>query len=144
MRYVNRKVVTQYLYDQLTGNFAGFLIGISATSLVSQFFETRSLKNLWGLGSRKTVVDKETFSNLEWIISIIIGFIAFEIMTKVVKEKIERYFPLYRFRLLRWMVCHNWHVRLQGFKMNLKNRRLIFFAGMHGALKNTFNKYSQR
>lgn len=53
MKYFNRKAITQYLYDQLTGNFAGFLIGLSATSLVSQFFETRSLKNFWGLGAKK-------------------------------------------------------------------------------------------
>ena len=144
MKYFNRKVMTQYLYDQLTGNFAGFLIGISASGLVSQFFETRSLKNLWGLGAKKTIVDKETFSNLEWIISIVIGFIAFEIMTKVVKEKIDRHFPAFRFRLLRGAVRGNWHVRLQGFQMALKKRRVVFVTGMHTTLKSTLDKYSQR
>ena len=73
MKIVSRKVVLRYLYDQLTGNFAGFLIGMSATTLVSQFYETRGLRNLWGLTSKKTVVDKDTFSNLEWIISIVIS-----------------------------------------------------------------------
>src|SRR5688572_11744907 len=128
MRHVNRKVITQYLYDQLTGNFAGFLIGISATGLVSQFFETRSLRNLWGLGAKKTVVDKETFSNLEWIVSIVIGFIAFEIMTKVVKEKIDKYSPLYKFRILRWMVKNQWHVRLRSYKTGLTHKRIVFYT----------------
>lgn len=142
-KYFNKKAITRYLYDQLTGNFAGFLIGISATGLVSQFFETRSLKNLWGLGAKKTVVDKDTFSNLEWIISIVIGFIAFEIMTKVVKEKIDKYYPLYKFKVLRWLVTKNWHARLRMYDMGLKNRRIVFFAGVHTALKNTLNKYSK-
>src|SRR5687768_5569625 len=142
MKYFNRKEVTQYLYDQLTGNFAGFLIGISATSLVSQFFETRSLKNLWGLGAKRTVVDKETFSNLEWIISILIGFIAFEIMTKVVKEKIVKYFPVYKLRILRWMVKNEWHVRLKPY--NLNHKRLALFSGFNDSLKRTLNRYSQR
>lgn len=144
MKYLDRKVVARYLYDQLTGNFAGFLIGLSATGLVSQFFETRSLKNLWGFGARKTVIDKDTFSNLEWIISIIIGFIAFEIMTKVVKEKIDKFFPLYKVRVLRWVIRKNLHNRLKDYHILFSNRRVIFFTSMHGALKNTFSKYSQR
>lgn len=144
MKYFDRKVVARYLYDQLTGNFAGFLIGISATSLVSQFFETRSLKNLWGLGAKKTVIDKDTFSNLEWIISIVIGFVAFEIMTKVVKGKIDRHFPAFRFRILRWLVRNNWHTGLQTIQSNLRKRRITFFTGVHTTLKSTLNRYSQR
>ena len=144
MKYLDKKTIAKYLYDQLTGNFAGFLIGISATGLVSRFFETRSLKNLWGLGARKTVIDKETFSNLEWIISIIIGFIAFEVMTKVVKEKIDKYFPVYKVRLLRWVIRNNFHIRLKDYPMFFNNRRMTFFASIHSALKTTFSKFSQR
>lgn len=143
MRYFSKKVIKKYLYDQLTGNFAGFLIGISATSLVSQFFETRSLKNLWGLSAKKTVVDKDTFSSLEWAISILIGFIAFEIMTRVVKEKIDRYYPLYKFSILRWLIRKNLHVRLRTYDTALRNKRIVFFSGMHNALKNTFSRYSK-
>lgn len=102
MKYLQRKVILKYIYDQLTGNFMGFLIGMSATGLVSHFFETRSIKNLWGLAAHKRVVDKDTFSNLEWIISIIIGFIVFEIVTKVLKEKLNKNYPRYKFKALRW------------------------------------------
>jgi hypothetical protein len=144
MKYLDKKTIAKYLYDQLTGNFAGFLIGMSATGLVSQFFETRSLKNLWGLGAKKTVINKETFSNLEWVISIIIGFIAFEIMTKVVKEKIDKYFPVYRLRLFRWLVRNNFHARIKEYQKFFSNQRVIFFASMHSALKSTFSKFSQR
>lgn len=142
-KYLNRKVIGQYLYDQLTGNFAGFLIGMSATSLVSQFFETRSLKNFWGLGSKKTVVDKDTFSNLELILSIVIGFIAFEIMTRVVKEKIDRYLPVYKYRVKRWLVRKNWHVLAREYPLRFNTRRMVFFSGMRNGLKNAFGRYSR-
>jgi hypothetical protein len=143
-KYLNKKVIGQYLYDQLTGNFAGFLIGMSATSLVSQFFETRTLKNFWGLGSKKTVVDKDTFSNLELILSIVIGFIAFEIMTRVVKEKIDFYLPVYKYRVKRWLVKKNWHVAWKNHPLRFNSRRIIFFSGMGSGLKNAFSRFSRR
>jgi hypothetical protein len=107
VKYFERKRVFKYLYDQLTGNFAGFLVGMSATGLVSKFFETRSIKNLWGLTAKKAVVSKETFGALEWIISILIGFIVFEIMTKVVKQKIDQRLPSMKAKLFRWMIRNN-------------------------------------
>ena len=93
MKYLSRKNIAKYLYDQLTGNFAGFIVAMSASGLVSRFFETRSIRNLWGIASKKTVISKETFGALEWIISIVIGFVVFEIMTKVVKERLDRNAP---------------------------------------------------
>src|SRR6186713_3155701 len=113
MQKLSLKTVYKYLYDQLTGNFLGFLIGASATGLVSQFFETRGLKNLWGLTAKKTVVDKGTFQNLEWIISIVIGFIVFEIMTKVVKAKLEKHLPRYKRILFRWIIKVNLHEQIR-------------------------------
>src|SRR5688572_13087566 len=100
-KYFDPKTIKRYLYDQITGNFLGFIVGISASSLVSKFFATRSVKNLWGLASKKTVVDKDTFSAMEWIISIIVGFIVFEVMTKIVKEKITQFYPVYKVKVLR-------------------------------------------
>jgi hypothetical protein len=144
MRYLNRNVILKYLYDQLTGNFMGFMIGLSATGLVSQFFETRSIRNFWGLASKKTVVDKETFANLEWIISIIIGFIVFEIMTKVVKTKIDQYFPLLKRRVLRWAIINDVPEKLEGLNLELRNKRATLFSTVHGTVKNTFAKYSKR
>src|ERR1044072_4892084 len=79
----------QYMYSNFTGNFVGFAIGMASTRLVSHFFTTRSIKNLWGLTAKKTVVDKQTFSAMEWMISIIIGFVVFEIISKYVKKKMS-------------------------------------------------------
>lgn len=108
-KYFDPKAIKRYLFDQLTGNFLGFIVGISASSLVSKFFATRSAKNLWGLASKKTVVDKDTFSAMEWIISIIVGFIVFEIMTKIVKEKVALYYPVYKIKVFRYVVKNKLH-----------------------------------
>jgi hypothetical protein len=101
MKNTSKKFI-EYLYSNFTGNFLGFAIGMASTRLVSHFFTTRSIKNLWGIAARKTVVDKQTFSGLEWAISIIIGFIVFEIISKWVKKKTDAMLPKYK--LTRWMV----------------------------------------
>ena len=86
----------QYVYSNYTGNFIGFAIGMASTRLVAHFFTTRSIKNLWGITAKKTVVDKQTFSFMEWAISIIIGFLVFEIISKWVKKKLNPYLLKYK------------------------------------------------
>jgi hypothetical protein len=144
MKYLNKKTVLTYLYDQLTGNLLGFLVGMSATKLVSQFFETRGLKNLWGLTAKKTVVDKGTFANLEWIISILIGFIVFEIMTKIVKAKIDQHAPFIKRRLFRWAIINDVPNKLNVAKIGIRNGRAELYSTVHVAVKNTLTKYSKR
>ncbi|MBS1562772.1 MAG: hypothetical protein JST39_00230 [Bacteroidetes bacterium] len=92
----------EYLYSNFTGNFLGFVIGMASTRLVAHFFTIRSIKNLWGLTARKAVVDKQTFSAMEWAISIVIGFVVFEIISKWVKKKTDELLP--RYKLTQWMV----------------------------------------
>jgi hypothetical protein len=89
-----------YLYNNFLGNFLGFIIGMASTRLVSHFFATKSIKNLWGLTTRKTLVDKQTFSILEWSISILIGFIVFEIISKGVQKKVDEMMPSWK----KWML----------------------------------------
>ena len=90
------KQLVGYVFDNYIGNFLGFVVGFTSTRLVSHFFTTRSIKNLWGLTARKTVVDKQTFSAMEWAVSIIIGFIVFEVISKWAKKKIEPWMNKYR------------------------------------------------
>lgn len=139
-KFLSGKVILRYLYDQLTGNFLGFLIGMSATSLVSKFFETRSLKNLWGLTAKKTIVNKATFSNLEWILSIVIGFIVFEIFTKVIKEKIDKNFPRYKVKVMRWMIANNIPEKASALGIRLNQQRVALFAAVHQAVVRVKNK----
>jgi undecaprenyl pyrophosphate phosphatase UppP len=91
----------EYMYNNFAGNFLGFVIGMASARLVSHYFTTRSIKNLWGLTARKTVVDKQTFSAMEMAISILIGFIVFEIISKWVKKKMDELLPKYK--LTRWL-----------------------------------------
>lgn len=91
-----------YVYNNYVGNFLGFVIGMVSARLVSHYFTTRSIRNLWGHATHKTVVDKHTYSTLEWTISIIIGFIVFEIVSKWLKKKMHKMLPKYK--LTRWLV----------------------------------------
>ena len=103
MKNPGAKSFLKYIYDNFIANFIGFIIGMAATRLVSHFFVTRSIKNLWGLAARKTVIDKKTFSNLELLISVIIGFVVFEILSKWVKKKMEDAYPACKTTVLGWL-----------------------------------------
>jgi hypothetical protein len=103
MKFPEAKSFFKYIYDNFIANFIAFIIGMAATRLVSHFFVTRSIKNLWGLAARKTVIDKKTFSNLELLISVVIGFIVFEILSKWIKKKMEEIYPVCKTRVLGWM-----------------------------------------
>ena len=95
MKQASQKFVG-YVFDNYIGNFLGFVVGFASTRLVSHWFTTKSIKNLWGLTARKTVVVKQTYSAMEWAVSIIIGFIVFEIISKWAKKKLEPYMAKYR------------------------------------------------
>ena len=103
MKYNGAKNFVKYLYDNFIANFIGFIIGMAATRLVSYFFVTRSIRNLWGLAARKTVIDKKTFSNLELLVSVLIGFIVFEVISKWIKKKMEETYPACKTMVLSWM-----------------------------------------
>jgi hypothetical protein len=89
MAWPTRKDLSKYAYSQFKGHFLGFIVGTSAASLVSTFFETRKLSNLWGLTARKTVVSGDTFRFLEWVCALLVGFIVFELVNNLVKEKLS-------------------------------------------------------
>ena len=139
-KYLNKKSVGRFLMTEVLGNFAGFLIGMSATGLVSRFFETRSIKNLWGLAAKKTVVDKSTFTAFEWIISIVVGFIVFEIITKIVVERVREHFPAYKFKLMRWMVSNNLHHSYREWVVKIDKQRVALFAVVSQSLKRISRK----
>jgi hypothetical protein len=144
MRFFDKRVILKYLYDQLTGNFIGFFIGLSATSLVSQFFETRGLKNLWGLAAKKTVIDKSTFANLEWIISIVVGFVVFEIVNKVLREKLTQHALQWRVKLFSFVMRYDLKNKYTAIIAGVANKRIVLFSATYGSVRNTLAKYSKR
>ncbi|GAC1490479.1 MAG: hypothetical protein NVS1B13_20250 [Flavisolibacter sp.] len=140
MQPMNFKKIIHYLYDKLTGSFIGFLIGSGAAGLVSHFFETRNIHNLWGLTAKKRLVNKHTLSNIEWIVSIIIGFLVFEILTKVVKKKIEEYFPRYKFIFMRWLIRNKIYTHVQKTHFQLKEKGVAFFSFIYLGAKNAIER----
>lgn len=137
---VTRRKISKYCYDKLTGTFIGFLIGMSATGLVAQFFETRSIRNLWGITAKKTLVDKNTFSYLEWFISFVIGFIVFEVFTNYVKEYLDIYLPRLKVQMLRWMVKNNLHERIKNVRMQFNGKGIALFEAKQHRARASFNK----
>ena len=103
----------QYLYYNFLGNFIGFAVGMASTRLVSHYFATRSIKNLWGLTTHKTVLNKTTYSNLEWIVSVVIGFIVFEIISKWIKKKMDVMMPKYKTSALQWLAKNKWYAGIK-------------------------------
>ena len=89
MAWPTTKDLSRYAYNQLKGNFLGFIVGTSAASFVSTFFETRKVSNLWGLTAKKTVVSGDTFRSLEWFSALIVGFIVCEVVNNLVKENLS-------------------------------------------------------
>ena len=138
------KKILYYLYEKLTGTFTGFVIGMTATGLVSRFFETKRFKNLWGLTAKKKLVDKETFGYLEWTASIIIGFLVFEIFTKVVKKKIDEYAPVYKVKLKRWMIRNGWHEVLRNRQLIIRTYRLALLSSLFSGTKAAFSRFSKK
>ena len=102
-----------YLYNNFLGNFIGFAIGMASTRLVSHFFARRSIKNLWGLTTKKTSLDKKTYDNLEWIVALVIGFIVFEIISKWIKKRMDVLAPKYKASLLQWLAKNKWYARIK-------------------------------
>jgi hypothetical protein len=106
MKTISQKLAL-YLFNNFIGNFLGFIVGMASTRLVSHFFATKSIKNLWGLTTRKTLVDKQTFNILELTISILIGFIVFELISKGVKKKMNEALPSWKLTIKKWFVYRN-------------------------------------
>jgi hypothetical protein len=90
MQLPTKKEAVRYFYSQAVSQFVGFYVGMSSAGLVSRFFETRRVSNMWGLLARKPVVDAGTFRMLEQIVAVMIGFLVFEIISRNLKPVIKR------------------------------------------------------
>lgn len=122
----------------------GFVIGMAASGLVSRFFETRKFQNLWGLTAKKKIIDKTTFGNLEWIASIIIGFLVFEIMTKIVKKKMDEMLPSCKNLFFRWIIRKQIHEKLTLLQLKLNTQKILLLTMVHQGTKNAFDRFSKK
>lgn len=76
------------IIGQALGNFIGFAIAFSATRFFShQIIERRSVNNLFGLMGRKQTVVNSIPEWLQWVLSVLIGFIVFEFINYFIQTK---------------------------------------------------------
>lgn len=112
----------QYLYNNFLGNFIGFAIGMASTRLVSHYFATKSIKNLWGLTTKKTLIDKKTYANLEWIVALVIGFIVFEIISKGIKKKMDVWMPKFKTSIMQWLAKNKLYARIKSKPQEIESQ----------------------
>lgn len=162
MKLPTRKEAIEYLYNQALAHFIGFCIGIYSTRIVSTFFETRSISNLWGFLARKTVVDEGTFNVLERIVAVLIGFIVFEIVSKNLKPLLERLKPVVekgivqfagergwdtkwvKLKITQFAKERGWDAKWMKLKADLNAKRIAFFASLSVAARNAPKKLFSR
>ncbi len=90
------------------------------------------------------MIDKSTFQNLEWIISIVIGFIVFEIMTKVVKAKLDQYMPKYKRSLYKWAIREDVRGKVRTANVALSAKGTAFVSAVHQGIRQAINRSSNR
>ena len=77
-----------FLLSSTLGNFIGYLTGTLVTYLLtSSSMERRAIRNLYGILPRKKMVVHILPEWIEWTLSIIIGFLAMELVKYLFAEK---------------------------------------------------------
>jgi hypothetical protein len=127
-KYLSREILVKYLYNAVAGRFIGFLV-------VSHFFETRSFRNLWGFTSKKTIVSKDAFENMEWIVSVVIGFVVCEVVQKILEDKIKDKAPEYYKKGLNYLDQRGYRQKA----VQLKTKGIKLASEKYSELKGKLN-----
>ena len=140
MKLPTRKEAVQYLYSQSLAQFVGFYIGIYSSGIVSRFFETRSFSNLWGILARKPIVDEGTFSALERMVAVMIGFIVFVIVSTILKPLLERLKPVLDQEIVQFAKERGWDAKWETLKVDVKTKSVACFASLKVAIRDAVRK----
>lgn len=101
----SKKKIKDFIVKQAIGNFIGFVVGMWVTVMFSHHvLERRSLKNIFGLAGRKKVVVNDAPEWLQGLLSIIIGFIALELVNYFFQSKkhlIVKDYLIYLYKTLK-------------------------------------------
>lgn len=86
-RFTKQKI-KDFIYKQAIGNLVGFIVGMWVTTMFSYYvLERRGLQNLFGLAGRKKVAVHLIPEWMQGIISILMGFIALELINHFFQTK---------------------------------------------------------
>lgn len=88
LKKFNRKYMTNVFIENTLGNLVGFAVGVLITNSFTHYVtERRSVKNLFGLAGRKQVLVNETPEWVQYVLSILLGFIVLELIKHIFKSK---------------------------------------------------------
>lgn len=77
---------TNFIVGEITNLAVGYLAGMSASMLVSNFFVKKRLANLWGLTAKKEAVGKDEYDWLLFIASYVIGLLVMVSVNYLMKK----------------------------------------------------------
>ncbi len=82
--YVSRKKILRESVAEFFNHGIGYIAGVLAYNNLSVFFEVKSFRNLWGVANfrKKTLVSQDTFELMEFVISGLVGFLIFKLVTR--------------------------------------------------------------
>ncbi len=64
-----------FLFNEVLNLAVGYLAGLTASNLVSQFFVRKKLGNLWGLAAKREAVSRDDYDWLMFLASYAIGLV---------------------------------------------------------------------
>ncbi len=76
----------KFFMEEVLGEAIGYLAGLWAYLLVSEFFVARKFGNLWGVFSKKQGVSKDEFSWIIFFTSFIFGLFVMIIVKQMTKK----------------------------------------------------------
>lgn len=84
----NRKYLTKVVISKTLGNLVGFAVGMLVTNSFTHYVtERRSVKNLFGLAGRKKVAVNDAPEWVQYILSVILGFMVLELINYFFETK---------------------------------------------------------
>ena len=87
------KKFLHFAAGEVTNLSIGYLAGLWASSLVSQFFVKKGLVNLWGLTAKREAVSKDDYGWLLFIASYVIGLAVMICVNYLVKRLLSKKEP---------------------------------------------------
>ncbi len=88
LKKFSRKYLTNVVIQKTLGNLVGFAVGILVTNSFTHYVtERKSIKNLFGLAHRKQVQVNDTPEWVQYIVSILLGFIVLEVINYFFESK---------------------------------------------------------
>ncbi|MEO6038086.1 MAG: hypothetical protein ABIQ93_06705 [Saprospiraceae bacterium] len=75
-----------FVAGEVTNLAVGYLAGLSASMLVSEFFVRKKLGNLWGLAAKREAVSRDDYEWLMFVGSYVIGLLVMVTVNYLMKK----------------------------------------------------------